>query len=98
MQHTHSLTHTLTHTHSSNDYSGSDSMSMGMGMGMGMSVSECASKSSECVRHLEDMLLPEEWLQLDYAYLTTPPSLDTQEFRDILKVRQVVYVCVCVCV
>ena len=98
MQHTHSLTHSLTHspthTHSSNDYS--DSMSMGMGMGM--SVSECASKSSECVRHLEDMLLPEEWLQLDYAYLTTPPSLDTQEFRDILKVRQVVYVCVCVCV
>jgi hypothetical protein len=69
-------------------------------MGMGMSVSECASKSSECVRHLEDMLLPEEWLQLDYAYLTTPPSLDTQEFRDILKVQYIklcmcVYVCVC---
>mmetsp|Transcript_15230 Transcript_15230/g.28675 ORF Transcript_15230/g.28675 Transcript_15230/m.28675 type:complete len:122 (+) Transcript_15230:107-472(+) len=34
--------------------------------------------------HINDVLLPEEWLELEPVYLCTPPSLDTKEFQDIL--------------
>jgi hypothetical protein len=38
--------------------------------------------------HFEDILLPEEWLELEPIYLRTPPSLETKEFQDILEVRR----------
>ena len=41
---------------------------------------------SAVAKHFDEMLLPEEWLELNPVYLCTPPSLDTDEFQEILKV------------
>lgn len=43
---------------------------------------------SEVSVHLDEVLLPEEWLELDPVYLCTPPSLDTKEFQDIFQVGE----------
>lgn len=45
------------------------------------------NNTAEVLKHFDEMLLPEEWLELDPVYLCAPPSLDTKEFQDILKVR-----------
>jgi hypothetical protein len=36
--------------------------------------------------HFEDVLLPEEWLELEPLYLCPPPSLETAEFQELLEV------------
>ena len=42
--------------------------------------------ASEVKEHFDEMLLPEEWLELDPVYLQVPPSLESKEFTDILEV------------
>ena len=51
-------------------------------------------KRSAVSMHLDEVLLPEEWLEVDPVYLSTPPSLDTKEFQDILQVCGLL-LCVC---
>ena len=36
---------------------------------------------------LNAVLLPEEWLELSYSYLTLPPTLTNPTFETVLQVR-----------
>jgi hypothetical protein len=53
---------------------------------------------SEVSKHFDDVLLPEEWLELDPVYLHTPPSLETTEFLDILQVTSMIKLFLFLCI